>query len=70
MEIVAAERELLSAFMETGMKADQAHAVLTDERIGAAMTEVDPMAGLVDASDRPEGGQVIMWWNNIEKDKR
>ena len=26
--------------------------------------------GLFDASDREEGGEVILWWNNLAKDKR
>lgn len=26
--------------------------------------------GLFDASDRPEGGDIIIWWNDIEKDRR
>ncbi|KAK0452361.1 UDP-glucose:glycoprotein glucosyltransferase-domain-containing protein [Armillaria borealis] len=26
--------------------------------------------GFVDASDRPEGGEVITWWNDLEKDSR
>jgi UDP-glucose:glycoprotein glucosyltransferase len=25
---------------------------------------------LFDASDRPEGGDLIFWWNDIEKDSR
>jgi UDP-glucose:glycoprotein glucosyltransferase len=25
---------------------------------------------LFDASDRPEGGGLIFWWNDIEKDSR
>lgn len=26
--------------------------------------------GIFDASDRPEGGEVIRWWNDISKDSR
>ncbi|KAK2461156.1 hypothetical protein APHAL10511_006683 [Amanita phalloides] len=28
------------------------------------------LEGRVDASDRPEGGDIILWWNDIEKDDR
>lgn len=42
-----------------------------------AFSETDPtsaptttLEGYFDASDRIEGGGVIVWWNNIEKDTR
>lgn len=28
------------------------------------------MEGIVDASDREEGGNVVVWWNDLEKDQR
>ncbi|KAK4698563.1 UDP-glucose:glycoprotein glucosyltransferase, partial [Phenoliferia sp. Uapishka_3] len=36
-----------------------------DGRLGA-----DQLGELFDASDRSEGGGLILWWNNLEKDKR
>ena len=28
------------------------------------------MGTVFDASDRPEGEEIIVWWNDMEKDKR
>lgn len=30
----------------------------------------EALGELFDATDRQEGGQVIVWWNDLEKDKR
>lgn len=38
--------------------------------VGQGQVEDDMGEGLVDASDRIEGGDVIVYWNDIEKDKR
>lgn len=70
LEIIREERQRALALTELGLTPDQAFDLLTDETIGEAQTQQDPMAGLVDASDREEGGHVIIWWNNIEKDKK
>ncbi|BGP24642.1 killer toxin resistant protein [Rhodotorula toruloides] len=35
------------------------------DRIG-----VDALGELYDSTDRDEGGQVILWWNDLEKDRR
>ncbi|GAA6009058.1 hypothetical protein JCM11491_005730 [Sporobolomyces phaffii] len=34
------------------------------------MMPVEALGELFDATDRAEGGQAILWWNNLEKDKR
>jgi UDP-glucose:glycoprotein glucosyltransferase len=31
---------------------------------------LESLGTFFDASDQPEGGEVILWWNDIEKDKR
>lgn len=31
---------------------------------------VEALGELFDATDRSEGGEVVVWWNNLEKDKR
>jgi UDP-glucose:glycoprotein glucosyltransferase len=38
--------------------------------IMAAQSETGPLDGIFDVSDRIEGGGVILWWNDIEKDSR
>jgi UDP-glucose:glycoprotein glucosyltransferase len=35
------------------------------DRIGG-----DALGELYDSTDRDEGGQVILWWNDLEKDRR
>ncbi|KAF8631762.1 hypothetical protein AX15_002201 [Amanita polypyramis BW_CC] len=42
-------------------KSGKSHGAGTGEQI---------LDGRVDASDREEGGDVILWWNNFEKDER
>jgi UDP-glucose:glycoprotein glucosyltransferase len=34
------------------------------------MMPVEALGELFDATDRSEGGKVIVWWNDLEKDKR
>jgi UDP-glucose:glycoprotein glucosyltransferase len=58
------------ALTSLGLTPDQAFSLLTDDDIVTGMTEPEPMMGIVDAGDEIEGGGVITWWNNIEKDKR
>jgi UDP-glucose:glycoprotein glucosyltransferase len=53
-----------------GLTPRQAFELVSDAVIGQAQTEDDPGEGIVDASDRIEGGGVITWWNDIEKDKK
>jgi hypothetical protein len=53
------------ALTELGFTPAQAHTLLTLEPL-----PVDLFDGLVDASDRLEGGDTILWWNDIEKDAR
>lgn len=58
------------SLIETGLTPKQAFQLISDAVIGQAQTEDDPAEGTVDASDRPEEGNAITWWNNIEKDSR
>ena len=43
---------------------------MSDPVIGQKQTAEEPGEGVVDASDRSEGGGVVVWWNDIEKDSR
>ncbi|ORX39729.1 UDP-glucose:Glyco protein glucosyltransferase-domain-containing protein, partial [Kockovaella imperatae] len=64
------ERDLAKSLVDLGLAPSQAIHLLTDSLIGRQQTEDDTSDGLVDASDRHEGGNVIIWWNDIEKDSR
>ncbi|KAJ4470665.1 glycosyltransferase family 24 protein [Lentinula edodes] len=56
----------------TGLDLERGEAIelLTHPILSAAQDSKDVLDGLVDASDRAEGGDVIIWWNDLEKDKR
>ncbi|KAK4688056.1 UDP-glucose:glycoprotein glucosyltransferase, partial [Tremellales sp. Uapishka_1] len=69
-KILRSERSLTLSLTSLGLTPKQAFELISDPLVGQAQTEEDPLEGLVDASDRPEEGQVITWWNDMEKDKR
>lgn len=57
----------------------QARAILMSDGIGAAgkagvskdgRLTAEGLGELFDASDRAEGGKLLLWWNDLEKDKR
>jgi UDP-glucose:glycoprotein glucosyltransferase len=60
----------MASLTSLGMTPDQAMDLLTDPAITAAQSEDGPLSGVFDASDRPEGEGVILWWNDIENDSR
>ncbi|KAJ9122212.1 hypothetical protein QFC24_004442 [Naganishia onofrii] len=70
LDLIREERHRALSLCTLGLTPNQAFRLLSDESIGEAMFQADPLDSLVDASDRQEGGKVIQWWNNIEKDKR
>jgi UDP-glucose:glycoprotein glucosyltransferase len=64
------ERAILGHLTKLGLTAAQAidlltHDAITQSQAGSVVTE-----GMFDASDRREGGDTILWWNDIEKDRR
>lgn len=70
LDIIREERHRALSLCALGLTPQQAFEILSDDSIGDALSTLDPMQSLVDSSDRPEGGNVIQWWNNIEKDSR
>ena len=64
------ERELTLALTSLGFTPRQAFELISDPLIGEAQTQPDPGEGIYDASDRLEGQDVILWWNDITKDSR
>ncbi len=70
LDIIREEKKTMESLISLGLEAEEAYELLLDEKISDAMTTVDPMDALVDASDRQEGGGVILWWNDIEKDQK
>jgi hypothetical protein len=53
-----------------GLLRPQVLELLTHPSISASQSGKNVLDGLFDASDRPEGGEVITWWNDMEKDSR
>ena len=70
LKAVRSERDLALSLIDLGLTSQQAYQLISDPVIGRQETEDDPGDGIVDASDRAEGENVIIWWNNIEKDSR
>jgi UDP-glucose:glycoprotein glucosyltransferase len=70
LRMLKKERQSLLALESLGLDREQAMNLLTHIDIAKNQVDKDAFDGLVDASDRPEEGGVIMYWNDIEKDKR
>lgn len=62
------ERRLMSGFRDLGVSSRQAVNLLSHSEIAEAQTGGD--AQRYDTRDDIDGGRVIIWLNNIEKDKR
>jgi len=52
-----------------GLVPDEAFDLITHPSLGM-LSNNDVVDGLLDVSDRPEGGKLVFWWNDIEKDSR
>ncbi|EIW78230.1 glycosyltransferase family 24 protein [Coniophora puteana RWD-64-598 SS2] len=67
LRTIRRERALVQSIMDLGLTGEQAVEVL----MHPAYTKwADALDGIVDASDRPEGGDVVLWWNDIETEDR
>lgn len=64
------ERNIIRATEALGLSSSQALDFITHRAIGIAQTDSGVLDGISDASDRPEGEGVVVWWNDIETDKR
>ncbi|WVQ98589.1 hypothetical protein IAU59_005718 [Kwoniella sp. CBS 9459] len=64
------ERDLVLSLTSLGLTPRQAVDLISDPVIGEAQVEDAPGESVLDASDRIDGGDVIVYWNDIEKDKR
>lgn len=59
----------MSSLTSFGLTPEQAVELVSHESILAALRESGAVEGIFDASDREEGGDAIIWWNDIEKDQ-
>jgi UDP-glucose:glycoprotein glucosyltransferase len=67
-ENLARERKLINQMRELGLSAQEAVSLLSHEVIAQAQVEDEPQR--YDWRDEAEGGDVIMWLNDIEQDDR
>lgn len=68
LEHLRKERKLMASAEELGLTAPQAVELLSHDAISDASSSDEPQR--YDWRDDMEGGQTIIWLNNIEKDKR
>jgi UDP-glucose:glycoprotein glucosyltransferase len=52
-----------------GLVPNEAFDLITHPSLGI-LSNNDVVDDLLDASDRPEGGNLVFFWNDIEKDSR
>ncbi|KAL5522625.1 hypothetical protein ACEPAG_8642 [Sanghuangporus baumii] len=71
LRLLRKERGVMQSLTSLGLSAGQAVEPLTHKAIGRAQADnADVLDSMFDASDRPEGGDVIVWWNDLTKDSR
>jgi len=68
LEHLRKERKLIKSVRELGLSAAQAIDLLSHDAITASQTDTDIQR--YDWRDEVEGGDVIMWLNDLEQDKR
>ncbi|KAF9495097.1 glycosyltransferase family 24 protein [Pleurotus eryngii] len=70
LRLIQRERQIVDSLTSLGLSNGQAVELLTHPTIAEAQSSSATLDGMFDASDRIEGGDVIVFWNDIEKDKR
>ena len=60
----------MQSLASLGLSTTQALELLTHPNISEAQSSSDVLDGIVDASDRQEGGGVIQWLNDFDADQR
>ncbi|KZT37012.1 glycosyltransferase family 24 protein [Sistotremastrum suecicum HHB10207 ss-3] len=70
LRVLRKERHVVESLSALGIPPHEAIDVLTHPSLSVAQGSSGILDGLFDASDRPEGGDVIIWWNNLETDTR
>ncbi|TDL22772.1 hypothetical protein BD410DRAFT_769716 [Rickenella mellea] len=70
LRLMRKERSIILSLTSLGLSPSQAVELLTHPLVGEAHSDSGVLDGLVDASDRPEGGSAIVWWNDFTKDSR
>jgi len=64
------EREIMGSLTQLGLSPKQALDVLSSKHVQKSLSQGTLLDGVFDASDRAEGGDVVIWLNDLEKDER
>ncbi|OSD04995.1 glycosyltransferase family 24 protein [Trametes coccinea BRFM310] len=70
LRAIRRERGIMLSLLSLGLSPEQAIELLTHRTVAQAQAGGGMLDGLFDASDRPEGGDVIGWLNDFENDAR
>jgi UDP-glucose:glycoprotein glucosyltransferase len=70
LRLLKKEKTVVQSLTSYGLSNSQAFELLTHPAVASSQKESAMMEAVFDASDRPEGGGLIMWWNDMEKDTR
>ncbi|EIN08165.1 glycosyltransferase family 24 protein [Punctularia strigosozonata HHB-11173 SS5] len=70
LRLLRKERGFVHSLTSLGLTAEQSIDLMTHSAVGSLQGEKDVLDGIFDASDRLEGGNTIVWWNDLEKDSR
>ena len=70
LRLLKKERTIVQSLTSYGLSKSQAFELLTHPAVASSQKDGGMVEAVFDASDRPEGDALIMWWNNIEKDTR
>ncbi|CAL1698787.1 unnamed protein product [Somion occarium] len=70
LRLLRKERSVMSSLGSLGLSPNQSITLLTHNAVSLAQADSGVLDGIFDASDRPEGGDVIVWWNDFEQDSR
>lgn len=68
LEHLRRERKLIAGFRNLGLSAQEAVSLLSHEAVAETQVNNDPQR--YDYRDNVEGGHVIIWLNDLEKDRR
>jgi UDP-glucose:glycoprotein glucosyltransferase len=69
-KLLKKEKSLMRSVVGLGLERGEALKLLTHSAVASAQKDGGVTDGLFDASDREEGGGVVVWWNDFQKDKR
>ena len=70
LRLLKKERTVFQSLTSYGLSNSQAFELLSHPAVSSSQKDSGMTEAVFDASDRPEGGDLIMWWNNMERDNR